>query len=65
MSTPRPVRGFTPSDTHDGAADAGPPDPNGDRVIDRRKVGQKRGILIHLKYISDETVETPGPHVRY
>src|SRR5208282_6798462 len=40
----------------------GPPDPTGDRVIDQRKGGQKRGILIHLKYISDETVETPGPH---
>ena len=38
----------THSDTHDRIADAGPPNPTGDRVIDRRKGGQTRGILIHL-----------------
>ena len=38
---------------HDWAADQGPLDPAGDRAVDQEKGGQESGILVHLRYVSE------------
>src|SRR6516225_3476904 len=56
MSTPLSRPGITHSDTDDRAADPRPPGPTGDRVMDQRKGGQRRGILVHLNVSPTEKV---------
>ena len=46
----------TDRDEHDRAADPRPLDPAGDRAVDQKKSGQEGGILVHLNWVSAETI---------